>query len=142
MDNDIRTNHNMNNDDYEYRQDKKENKEKEITKEKETSYKRYCEVTYIGNGLNNFKDLCDNLLCTKCDVKVSIFPNKQWDTAVNYMFFRNNYARKDILSQKLLNSYGQTCYSCQCTWNNISVNFINSSKVSNWICRGHIQNNR
>lgn len=138
IDNDIYLDRNMNDDDYDYKEDQKESKGKEFAEEVDFSLKKYCEVAYLGNGGYSEKNICDNLLCTKCDVKVSIFPNKQWDTSVNYMFFRNNYARKDSLSQKLLNASGQTCYSCQCTWNSISVDFINASKVSHWICRGHI----
>lgn len=135
IENDIYLDRNMNDDDY--KEDQKESKGKEFAEEMDSSLKKYCEVAYLGNGGYSEKNICDNLLCTKCDVKVSIFPNKQWDTSVNYMFFRNNYARKDSLSQKLLNASGQTCYSCQCTWNSIAVDFINASKVSHWICRGH-----
>jgi hypothetical protein len=68
---------------------------------------------------------------------VSIFENKMWDVDVNYLFFRNNYNRPEKLKSKLVDSYGTTCYSCQCTWNNISDDNILAQKVSNWACAGH-----
>ena len=104
---------------------------------KDNSQLKKCEIVYLGNGISNEYFLCNNLLCTKCDVKVSVFPNKMWDTSVNYLFFRNNYARPDMLKKKLIDSYGTQCYSCQCTWNNVSDDYLLASKVSNWICLGH-----
>ena len=92
---------------------------------------------YLGNFTTDDRPLCENLLCTKCDVKVSIFKNKRWKSEVDYLFFRNNYSRKDKLQTMLVDSYGTCCYSCQCTWNNISDNYIIASKVSNWVCLGH-----
>ena len=104
---------------------------------KDNSKLKQCEIVYLGNGISNEHFLCNNLLCTKCDVKVSIFENKMWDSSVNYLFFRNNYARPEMLKKKLIDSYGTNCYSCQCTWNNISDDYVIASKVSNWICLGH-----
>ena len=42
-----------------------------------------------------------------------------------------------MLKKKLIDSYGTQCYSCQCTWNNVSDDYLLASKVSNWICLGH-----
>ena len=100
--------------------------------------KKYCEITYLGNfTFENGKKLCDNLICTKCDVKVSIFKNKKWDENVNYLFFRNNYLRRNKLEEKLIDEYGVCSYSCQCNWKSISEDCIIASKVSNWSCLGH-----
>ena len=70
-------------------------------------------------------------------LKFQFLKIKCGDSSFNYLFFRNNYARPEILKKKLIDSYGTICYSCQCTWNNISDDFVIASKVSNWICLGH-----
>ena len=61
-----------------------------------------------------------------------------WDIDVDYLFFRNNFATPDNLKQKLIESYGTYAYSCQCSWQNISDDYVPAIKVSNWICGGHI----
>ena len=104
---------------------------------KENINLKYCDLPKLGNGFDSSVFLCNNLICTKCDCKVSIFENKMWDVGVNYLFFRNNYNRPEKLKSKLVDSYGTTCYSCQCTWNNISEENILAQKVSNWACAGH-----
>ena len=99
--------------------------------------KRKCDIAYLGNGFSDDIQLCDNLICTKCDCKVNIFKNQMWDIDVNYLFFRNNFATPEKLKQKLIESYGTYAYSCQCSWQNISDEYIPAIKVSNWICGGH-----
>ena len=99
--------------------------------------KEKCETTYLGNGLSDDITLCDNLICTKCDCKVNIFKNQMWDTDVNYLFFRNNFATPNKLKEKLIESYGTYAYSCQCFWKNISEDYVPAHNVSNWICGGH-----
>jgi len=91
----------------------------------------------LGNGFSDDIFLCDNLICTKCDCKVSIFKNYMWDIDVNYLFFRNNFATPEKLKQKLVESYGTYAYSCQCSWQNISDDYVPAMKVSNWVCGGH-----
>jgi hypothetical protein len=66
----------------------------------------FCEETYIGNTKDDFgitqngkKLICSNLLCSKCDIKVSIFKNKKWNDSCDYMFFRNNYGDQIKLSE-------------------------------------------
>ncbi len=99
--------------------------------------KQKCDIAYLGNGLSDDIILCDNLICTKCDCKVSIFKNSMWDIDVDYLFFRNNFATPDKLKQKLVDSYGTYAYSCQCSWQNISDESVPAMKVSNWVCGGH-----
>ena len=60
-----------------------------------------------------------------------------WDIDVNYLFFRNNFATPEKLKQKLIESYGTYAYSCQCSWQNISDDYVPALKVSNWVCGGH-----
>ena len=101
------------------------------------SEKSECEIAYLGNGFSDEINLCDNLICTKCDCKVSIFKNYMWDIDVDYLFFRNNFATPEKLKQKLVESYGTYAYSCQCSWQNISDESVPAIKVSNWVCGGH-----
>lgn len=93
-------------------------------------------------GYTQSKDkpkVCNALLCTKCDVKVSMFKNMKWCESCDYMFFRNNYGDEIKLSDKLLPSPNNTCFSCQCTWVNIEDDIIDVEKLSNvsWTCGGH-----
>ena len=99
--------------------------------------KKKCEIPYLGNGFSDDVELCENLICTKCDCKVNIFKNQMWDIDVNYLFFRNNFATPEKLKQKLVESYGTYAYSCQCSWQNISEDYVPAIKVSNWVCGGH-----
>jgi hypothetical protein len=66
----------------------------------------FCETAYIGNSKHEFgcsqngvKLICNNLLCSKCDIKVSAFKNKKWNDSCDYMFFRNNYGDQIKLSE-------------------------------------------
>jgi hypothetical protein len=66
----------------------------------------FCETTCIGNAKcevgisqNGQKMICNNLLCSKCDIKVSTFKNKKWNDSCDYMFFRNNYGDQIKLSE-------------------------------------------
>ena len=61
-----------------------------------------------------------------------------WDIDVDYLFFRNNFATPEKLKQKLVESYGTYAYSCQCSWQNISDEYVPAMKVSNWVCGGHM----
>ena len=33
--------------------------------------------------------------------------------------------------------FPQVAYSCQCSWQNISDDYVPAMKVSNWVCGGH-----
>lgn len=99
--------------------------------------KKRCDITYLGNGFSDDIKLCDNLICTECCCKVLIFKDQMWDVDVNYLFFRNNFSTPEKLKQKLVESYGTYAYSCQCSWKNISDEFVDASQVSSWTCSGH-----
>ena len=102
-----------------------------------TTQKQKCEIPYLGNGFSDDIKLCDNLICTKCCCKVNMFKNQMWDIDVNYLFFRNNFASPEKLKKKLIESYGTYAYSCQCSWQNISDDYVPAMKVSKWVCGGH-----
>jgi hypothetical protein len=93
---------------------------------------------------------CDRLRCLQCNFEVSLtlsipylpfshhlivcchqilqFQDHEWDSQVDYMFFRNNVPNVEKLSVRLLSSQGTVAYCCQCTWRSIEVSlaFVNS----------------
>ena len=83
--------------------------------------------------------ICSALLCTKCDVKVSIFKNKLWCDSCDYLFFRNNYGDQIKLSERLISDPGSMCYSCQCSWLNVKDPLVEVDKLNSvaWTCNGH-----
>jgi hypothetical protein len=52
------------------------------------------------------------------------FQDHEWDSQVDYMFFRNNVPNVEKLSVRLLNSQGTVAYCCQCTWRSIDVRTV------------------
>lgn len=75
---------------------------------------KFCVGTFIGNGKTesgftsqmsdkkvefSIMQICSNLLCSKCDCKVSMFKDMKWDNSCDYLFFRNNYGDSIKLSE-------------------------------------------
>ncbi len=83
--------------------------------------------------------MCNNLTCSKCDVKVSMFKNMKWSESCDYLFFRNNYGDQIKLGDKMTPAFNINCYSCQCSWLNISEELVDVDKLTsvNWSCGGH-----
>lgn len=52
---------------------------------------------------------CNNLRCTSCDFKVSIFKDFAWDPTTNYLFLRNNMPDFEKVRPKLKIKRGKTC---------------------------------
>lgn len=115
-----------------------------------TSFKQtleYCDTTYIGSNQSEVgysktgkaNKICGNLLCLKCDVKISMFKNKKWNDNCDYLFFRNNYGDKIKLSERLIPSNEYVCYSCQCSWLNFNKDITNVENINSvsWTCGGH-----
>jgi hypothetical protein len=66
----------------------------------------FCDTVYIGNTNYEFgmtqstnKFICNNLICSKCDNKVSAYKNQKWNDTCDYMFFRNNHGDQIRLSE-------------------------------------------
>jgi hypothetical protein len=66
----------------------------------------FCDTAYIGNAKNEFgisqssnKLICNNLICAKCDKKVSSFVNKKWNENCDYVFIKNNHGDQNKLSE-------------------------------------------
>ncbi|XP_075599788.1 cilia- and flagella-associated protein 418 isoform X3 [Balearica regulorum gibbericeps] len=71
--------------------------------------KRCCPV-YLGGssspygiGTNISKRTCDQLRCTGCDFRVSLFNDYIWDQSCDYLFFRKNSSFMDQKATLLLN---------------------------------------
>jgi len=88
------------------------------------------------------KSACDQLLCSQCNFRILFFLNFEWDTKVEYMFFRNNMPNVEKLSVMLLPREGSVAYCCQCHWISekqekiLNLNQMNSTDPK-WICAGH-----
>lgn len=111
--------------------------------EKET--KRRCTVVYVGDstsasGLSGgvTQSACNNLRCTSCDFKVSIFRDFLWDPTTSYLFLRNNMPDFEKIRSKLKIYKGYCAYGCQC--HAISVNSLMELRKdlrAKWVCVGH-----
>ncbi|XP_040519424.1 cilia- and flagella-associated protein 418 isoform X3 [Gallus gallus] len=87
--------------------------------------KRCCPV-YLGGssspngiGTNISKRTCDQLRCTACDFRVSLFNDYIWDQSCDYLFFRNNMPELSKLRAKMIKKKGSRAYACQCSWRSI-----------------------
>ncbi|XP_016152315.1 PREDICTED: protein C8orf37 homolog isoform X1 [Ficedula albicollis] len=87
--------------------------------------KRCCPV-YLGGslspsgiGTNISKRTCDQLRCTACDFRVSLFNDYVWDQSCDYLFFRNNMPELSKLRAKMIKKKGARAYACQCSWRSI-----------------------
>jgi hypothetical protein len=76
--------------------------------------------------------------CTKCDFKVCWFPDKEWDSSVDYLFFRNNFPTVPKLSPMLHSRPGSTAYCCQCSWSSVTKEkLVDYGGDLRWVCAGH-----
>jgi hypothetical protein len=66
------------------------------------------------NGANH--GLVPGFQCTACDFQVLRVENVIWSSAVEYMFFRNNYPNVQKLRQQLVTRKDCCAYCCQCSW--------------------------
>ncbi|KAG1678810.1 hypothetical protein FOA52_012850 [Chlamydomonas sp. UWO 241] len=89
-------------------------------------------------GAAGMQHCCDNLRCTKCDFKVVWFHDQGWTSAVDYMFFRNNFPTADKLAPELRRSPTCSAYCCQCSWRNATAGQrVDFGGDLRWVCAGH-----
>ncbi|CAG9322922.1 unnamed protein product [Blepharisma stoltei] len=81
---------------------------------------------------------CNKMRCTKCDLSVKRYQNKIWKDGCNYLFFRNNYSRDDMLQPALADANGFCAYFCQCQWRNVNEPVV--LRDNQWVCGGHLGN--
>lgn len=111
----------------------------------ESSTKKKCFPLYLGGSEISFglssslsERACNNIRCTACDFKVSIFMDFRWDKSTDHIFLRNNMPDFDRLKSKLRSHKGSSAYSCQCHC--VSVQFLTAVKkleTCKWVCGGH-----
>ncbi|XP_068252364.1 cilia- and flagella-associated protein 418 isoform X1 [Nyctibius grandis] len=90
------------------------------------AYRKRCCPVYLGGssspygiGTNISKRTCDQLRCTACDFRVSLFNDYIWDQSCDYLFFRNNMPELSKLRAKMVKKKGARAYACQCNWRSI-----------------------
>ncbi|KAM9574115.1 cilia- and flagella-associated protein 418 isoform 1-T1 [Guaruba guarouba] len=90
------------------------------------AHRKRCSPVYLGGsfsphgiGTNISKRTCDQLRCTACDFRVSLFNDYIWDQSCDYLFFRNNMPELSKLRAKMIKKKGARAYACQCSWRSI-----------------------
>ncbi|KAM6282450.1 cilia- and flagella-associated protein 418 [Porphyrio hochstetteri] len=108
--------------------------------------KRCCPV-YLGGssslcgiGTNISKRTCDQLRCTACDFRVSLFNDYIWDQSCDYLFFRNNMPELSKLRAKMIKKKGARAYACQCSWRSINeLTDLQTDQQLRWVCGKHTE---
>ncbi|XP_071594105.1 cilia- and flagella-associated protein 418 isoform X2 [Heliangelus exortis] len=108
--------------------------------------KRCCPV-YLGGssspygiGTNISKRSCDQLRCTACDFRVSLFNDYIWDQSCDYLFFRNNMPEISKLRAKMIKKKGARAYACQCSWRSIDeITDLQTDQQLRWVCGKHTE---
>lgn len=108
--------------------------------------KRCCPV-YLGGssspngiGTNISKRTCDQLRCTACDFRVSLFNDYIWDQSCDYLFFRNNMPELSKLRAKMIKKKGSRAYACQCSWRSIDeLTDLQADQQLRWVCGKHAE---
>ncbi|KAM6349464.1 cilia- and flagella-associated protein 418 [Podargus strigoides] len=108
--------------------------------------KRCCPV-YLGGssspygiGTNISKRTCDQLRCTACDFRVSLFNDYIWDQSCDYLFFRNNMPELSKLRPKMIKKKGARAYACQCSWRSIDeLTDLQTDQQLRWVCGKHAE---
>ncbi|XP_027512914.1 protein C8orf37 homolog isoform X2 [Corapipo altera] len=106
--------------------------------------KKCCPV-YLGGsaspcgiGTNISKRTCDQLRCTACDFRVSLFNDYIWDQSCDYLFFRNNMPELSKLRAKMIKKKGARAYACQCSWRSIDeLTDLQTEQQLRWVCGKH-----
>ncbi|XP_064298429.1 cilia- and flagella-associated protein 418 [Phalacrocorax carbo] len=108
--------------------------------------KRCCPV-YLGGsssphgiGTSISKRTCDQLRCTACDFRVSLFNDYVWDQSCDYLFFRNNMPELSKLRAKMRKKKGARAYACQCSWRSIGeLTDLQTDQQLRWVCGKHAE---
>ncbi|KFP57224.1 Protein C8orf37, partial [Cariama cristata] len=91
-----------------------------------------------GIGTNISKRTCDQLRCTACDFRVSLFNDYVWDQSCDYLFFRNNMPELSKLRAKMIKKKGARAYACQCSWRSIDeLTDLQTDQQLRWVCGKH-----
>ncbi|XP_037237175.1 protein C8orf37 homolog [Falco rusticolus] len=111
------------------------------------SHRKRCCPVYLGGssspygiGTNISKRTCDQLRCTACDFRVSLFNDYIWDQSCDYLFFRNNMPELRKLRAKMIKKKGARAYACQCSWRSIDeLTDLRTDQQLRWVCGKHAE---
>nr|XP_009941850.1 PREDICTED: protein C8orf37 homolog [Opisthocomus hoazin] len=111
------------------------------------AYTKRCCPVYLGGsssaygiGTNISKRTCDQLRCTACDFRVSLFNDYIWDQSCDYLFFRNNMPELSKLRAKMIKKKGARAYACQCSWRSIGeLTDLQTDQQLRWVCGKHAE---
>ncbi|XP_065688835.1 cilia- and flagella-associated protein 418 isoform X3 [Patagioenas fasciata] len=111
------------------------------------AYRKRCCPVYLGGssspcgiGTNISKRTCDQLRCTACDFRVSLFNDYIWDQSCDYLFFRNNMPELSKLRAKMIKKKGARAYACQCSWRSINeLMDLQTDQQLRWVCGKHAE---
>nr|XP_005499549.3 protein C8orf37 homolog isoform X2 [Columba livia] len=111
------------------------------------AYRKRCCPVYLGGssspygiGTNISKRTCDQLRCTACDFRVSLFNDYIWDQSCDYLFFRNNMPELSKLRAKMIKKKGARAYACQCSWRSINeLTDLQTDQQLRWVCGKHTE---
>ncbi|XP_062460630.1 cilia- and flagella-associated protein 418 isoform X1 [Pezoporus occidentalis] len=109
------------------------------------AHRKRCSPVYLGGsfsphgiGTNTSKRTCDQLRCTACDFRVSLFNDYVWDQSCDYLFFRNNMPELSKLRAKMIKKKGARAYACQCSWRSIDeLTDLQTDQQLRWVCEMH-----
>ncbi|XP_010015049.1 PREDICTED: protein C8orf37 homolog [Nestor notabilis] len=111
------------------------------------AHRKRCSPVYLGGsfsphgiGTNTSKRTCDQLRCTACDFRVSLFNDYIWDQSCDYLFFRNNMPELSKLRAKMIKKKGARAYACQCSWRSIDgLTDLQTDQQLRWVCGKHAE---
>ncbi|XP_062460631.1 cilia- and flagella-associated protein 418 isoform X2 [Pezoporus occidentalis] len=111
------------------------------------AHRKRCSPVYLGGsfsphgiGTNTSKRTCDQLRCTACDFRVSLFNDYVWDQSCDYLFFRNNMPELSKLRAKMIKKKGARAYACQCSWRSIDeLTDLQTDQQLRWVCGKHAE---
>lgn len=93
----------------------------------------YCEIIEINrNRQHNQIKFCNKLFCEKCESPVRILENKR-RIENSQLGHENN----QILNECLANDPDSDCYSCKCSFINVSSSISLKESNLGWVCEGH-----
>jgi len=105
-----------------------------------------CYPVYV-TGTGSDKDrCCKSLRCTNCNMAVIRVPDHEWNSKVDYMFFRLHFPDLSKLRPNLMRRPGSAAFACQCTWRSahstgaggtVGALNITSDSTARWFCAGH-----
>ena len=84
------------------------------------------------------RQVCDNLMCSDCNISIRTFQDCKWRPGCDYLFFRSYWGLPEKLSSGLQRQIGGRAYHCGCRGVTIdSPRFTEDLYGFRWLCMGH-----